>query len=179
MTKNFLLSLTTRRGNLSSTSGLWKPSRAPFTPASAHNPSPRILGREVPESETFARDCVGGGIDPNGSCEPVMDSRIVMANVRIKSSGYTIPAMKTQELSFWWGADYYPAGCFDVSIGGPSVRLRIRYEICPVPRGRVVLYEHGRRLHARARRFRLATEFAQYVTKSRTAYRFAPGGLSL
>jgi hypothetical protein len=33
---------------------------------------------------------------------------------------------------------------------------------CPVPRGRVVLYEHGRRLHARARRFRLATEFAHY-----------------
>jgi len=39
-----------------------------------------------------------------------------MANVRIKSGGYVIPAMKTQEFTFWWGADYLPAGYFDVSI---------------------------------------------------------------
>jgi hypothetical protein len=39
-----------------------------------------------------------------------------MANVRIKSGGYTILAQKTEEFSFWWGADYFPAGYFDVSI---------------------------------------------------------------
>ncbi len=39
-----------------------------------------------------------------------------MAHVRIKSGGYTIPASTTQEFFFWWGADYLPAGYFDVSI---------------------------------------------------------------
>jgi hypothetical protein len=39
-----------------------------------------------------------------------------MANVRIKSGGYTVHAMKAEAFSFWWGADYYPAGYFDVSI---------------------------------------------------------------
>jgi hypothetical protein len=39
-----------------------------------------------------------------------------MANVRVKSGGYTIHAKKTEEFSFWWGADYFPAGYFDVSI---------------------------------------------------------------
>jgi hypothetical protein len=39
-----------------------------------------------------------------------------MANVRVKSGGYTILAGKTQSFSFWWGADYFPAGYFDVSI---------------------------------------------------------------
>jgi hypothetical protein len=39
-----------------------------------------------------------------------------MANVQVKSGGYTVHAMKAEEFSFWWGADYYPAGYFDVSI---------------------------------------------------------------
>jgi hypothetical protein len=39
-----------------------------------------------------------------------------MANVQIKSGGYTIPALKTQEFFFWWGAGYFPAGYFNVSI---------------------------------------------------------------
>jgi hypothetical protein len=39
-----------------------------------------------------------------------------MANVRVKSGGYTVHAMKAEEFSFWWGADYLPAGYFDVSI---------------------------------------------------------------
>jgi hypothetical protein len=39
-----------------------------------------------------------------------------MANVYTKSGGYTIPARKTQEFTFWWGADYYPASYFNVSI---------------------------------------------------------------
>jgi hypothetical protein len=39
-----------------------------------------------------------------------------MANVQIKSGGYTIPARKTQEFTFWWGSDYLPAAYFDVSI---------------------------------------------------------------
>jgi hypothetical protein len=39
-----------------------------------------------------------------------------MAEVQVKSGGYTIPARTTQDFSFWWGADYFPAGYFDVSI---------------------------------------------------------------
>jgi hypothetical protein len=39
-----------------------------------------------------------------------------MANVREKMGGYTIPARKTQEFTFWWGDDYYPASYFNVSI---------------------------------------------------------------
>ena len=39
-----------------------------------------------------------------------------MANVQVKSGGYTIPALTTQEFFFWWGANYFPAGYFDVSI---------------------------------------------------------------
>jgi hypothetical protein len=40
-----------------------------------------------------------------------------MANVRVKSGGYTIPALTTnKEFSFGWGAGYLPAGYFDVSI---------------------------------------------------------------
>jgi hypothetical protein len=39
-----------------------------------------------------------------------------MADVQIKSGGYTIPARATQDFSFWWGADYFPTGYFDVSI---------------------------------------------------------------
>jgi hypothetical protein len=39
-----------------------------------------------------------------------------MANVRVQSGGYTVHAMKAEEFSFWWGADYYSAGYFDVSI---------------------------------------------------------------
>jgi hypothetical protein len=76
--------------------------------------------------------------DANVSCEPVTEGtpavrknwydqqtkseakklgkrRTVMANVRIKSGGYTIATRKTQEFTFWWGADYYPAGYFDVN----------------------------------------------------------------
>jgi hypothetical protein len=39
-----------------------------------------------------------------------------MADVRVKTGGYAIGALKTQEFTFWWGADYLPAGYFDVSI---------------------------------------------------------------
>lgn len=38
------------------------------------------------------------------------------ADVKVKSGGYTIPARTTQDFTFWWGADYLPAGYFDVSI---------------------------------------------------------------
>jgi hypothetical protein len=38
------------------------------------------------------------------------------ADVRVKTGGYTIPAHKSQEFTFWWGADYLPAGYFNVSI---------------------------------------------------------------
>jgi hypothetical protein len=39
-----------------------------------------------------------------------------MANVQTKMGGYTIPARKTLEFTFWWGDDYLPASYFDVSI---------------------------------------------------------------
>ena len=39
-----------------------------------------------------------------------------MANVQIKSGGYTIPARKTQEFTFWWGDGYLPTAYFNVSI---------------------------------------------------------------
>jgi hypothetical protein len=39
-----------------------------------------------------------------------------VANIQVKSGGYTVHAMKAEEFSFWWGAGYYPAGYFDVSI---------------------------------------------------------------
>ena len=39
-----------------------------------------------------------------------------MANVQTKMGGYTIPARKTLEFTFWWGDDYLPASYFNVSI---------------------------------------------------------------
>ena len=39
-----------------------------------------------------------------------------MANVQIKSGGYTIPARKTQEFTFWWREGYLPTAYFNVSI---------------------------------------------------------------
>ena len=39
-----------------------------------------------------------------------------MADVQVKMGGYTIPARKTQDFTFWWGDDYLPAGYFNVSI---------------------------------------------------------------
>jgi hypothetical protein len=39
-----------------------------------------------------------------------------MANVELKSGGYTIPALTTQEFTFWWGSDALPTAYFDVSI---------------------------------------------------------------
>ena len=39
-----------------------------------------------------------------------------MADVQIKTGGYTIPAQTTQEFTFWWGSDALPATYFDVSI---------------------------------------------------------------
>jgi hypothetical protein len=42
--------------------------------------------------------------------------RIIMANVQTKSGGYTIPARKTQEFTFWWGDGYRPTAYFNVSI---------------------------------------------------------------
>jgi hypothetical protein len=39
-----------------------------------------------------------------------------MADVQVKSGTYTIPAQSTREFTFWWGANYFPAGYFDVSI---------------------------------------------------------------
>jgi hypothetical protein len=42
--------------------------------------------------------------------------RIVMADVQIKSGGYTIPARKTREFTFWWGDGYLPTAYSNVSI---------------------------------------------------------------
>ena len=39
-----------------------------------------------------------------------------MANVQVKSGGYTIHTKKTEEFTFWWGAGYFPTGYFNVSI---------------------------------------------------------------
>ena len=39
-----------------------------------------------------------------------------MANVQTKMGGYTIPARKTEEFTFWWGDGYLPASYFNVSI---------------------------------------------------------------
>ena len=39
-----------------------------------------------------------------------------MANVELKTGGYTIPAKTTQEYTFWWGSNALPAAYFDVSI---------------------------------------------------------------
>jgi hypothetical protein len=39
-----------------------------------------------------------------------------MADVKVKTGGYTIPAATSEDFTFWWGADYLPAGYFDVSI---------------------------------------------------------------
>jgi hypothetical protein len=41
---------------------------------------------------------------------------VMSADVRIKSGGYEIPAHSSKEFTFWWGADYLPAGYFNVSI---------------------------------------------------------------
>jgi len=32
-----------------------------------------------------------------------------MADVQIKTGGYTIPALTSQEFTFWWGSDALPA----------------------------------------------------------------------
>jgi hypothetical protein len=34
------------------------------------------------------------------------------ADVKVKTGGYAIPALTSQEFTFWWGADYLPAGYF-------------------------------------------------------------------
>ena len=39
-----------------------------------------------------------------------------MANLELKTGVYTIPALKSQEFTFWWGSDALPAEYFDVSI---------------------------------------------------------------
>ena len=39
-----------------------------------------------------------------------------MAHVKVKTGEYTIPALKTQDFTFWWGDDYLPAAYFNVSI---------------------------------------------------------------
>ena len=39
-----------------------------------------------------------------------------MADVKVKSGFYAIPAQKTQDFTFWWGSDYMPAAYFNVSI---------------------------------------------------------------
>jgi hypothetical protein len=42
--------------------------------------------------------------------------RIIMANVQTKTGTYTIPALKIQDFTFWWGPKYLPASYFNVSI---------------------------------------------------------------
>jgi hypothetical protein len=42
--------------------------------------------------------------------------RNVMADVQVKTGGYTILAKTTQEFFFWWGDNALPAAYFDVSI---------------------------------------------------------------
>ncbi len=39
-----------------------------------------------------------------------------MANVETKSGIYTIPALTTQEFTFWWGSNAVPTAYFHVSI---------------------------------------------------------------
>jgi hypothetical protein len=39
-----------------------------------------------------------------------------MADVQVKTGGYTILAKTTQEFFFWWGDNALPAAYFDVSI---------------------------------------------------------------
>ena len=39
-----------------------------------------------------------------------------MAHVKVKTGEYTIPALTTQDFTFWWGDDYLPAAYFNVSI---------------------------------------------------------------
>jgi hypothetical protein len=39
-----------------------------------------------------------------------------MPNVELKTGVYTVPALTTQEFTFWWGSDALPAAYFDVSI---------------------------------------------------------------
>ncbi len=39
-----------------------------------------------------------------------------MPSAELKTGEYTIPALTTQEFTFWWGADALPAEYFDVSI---------------------------------------------------------------
>ena len=39
-----------------------------------------------------------------------------MADVKVKMGGYTIPALTTQDFTFWWEGDYLPAAYFNVSI---------------------------------------------------------------
>jgi hypothetical protein len=39
-----------------------------------------------------------------------------MPNLELKTGNYTIPALTSQEFTFWWGSDAVPAEYFDVSI---------------------------------------------------------------
>jgi len=39
-----------------------------------------------------------------------------MANVELKTGGYTIAAKKTEAFTFWWGSNAVPGSFFDVSI---------------------------------------------------------------
>jgi hypothetical protein len=45
-----------------------------------------------------------------------------MPSVELKTGTYTVPAMKSQEFTFWWGSNAVPASYFDVSIE-PNPRI--------------------------------------------------------
>jgi hypothetical protein len=55
-------------------------------------------------------------VSPTGRCRQFCRGEIVMANVAMKTGGYTIAALTSQEFTFWWGSDALPAAYFDVSI---------------------------------------------------------------
>ena len=67
-----------------------------------------------------------------------------MADVREKMGGYTIPARKTQDFTFWWGPDYMPAAYFNVSIEPNAPGL----DLIPLIEERrqiTTIADHGRR----------------------------------
>jgi hypothetical protein len=60
-------------------------------------------------------DCQRNVFDLAQCLEVGLKGEIVMA-VHTKTGTYTIPALKIQDFTFWWGSNYLPASYFNVSI---------------------------------------------------------------
>jgi hypothetical protein len=67
-----------------------------------------------------------------------------MADVQVKSGGYTIPAQTSQDFTFWWGPDYLPTAYFNVSIE-PNAEGLDMIPLIEERRQITTIADHGRR----------------------------------